>query len=85
MLLSAQSAPFVSGATDKVAVRTWRYQGHVYLLAVNCSADSQKATLALPAPVKLVSSEFGPTPEIAGSEIRIDFPPIGYVMMQLEM
>jgi hypothetical protein len=85
VLLSAECAPVVPGAADKVAVRTWRHEGYVYLLAVNCTADSQKVTLTLPAPAKLVSSEFGPVPEIGGTEIRIDFPPIGYVMMQLDM
>ena len=83
VLLSVEDAPIVTGATDAVAVRTWRHEGRIYLLAVNCTAERQKVALSLPAPAKLISSEFGPAPEIEGAEIRLDFPPIGYVMMQL--
>lgn len=85
VLLSVGDAPSVSGATDAVAVRTWCHGGHVYLLAVNCTAERQRVALALPSPAKLVSSEFGPVPEVEGTAVRIDFPPMGYVMMQLEM
>ena len=85
VLLSPEAAPAVSGATDAVAVRTWRHEGRVYLLAVNCTAERQSVTLALPSPAKLVSSEFGPVPKVDGTALRLDFPPIGYVMMQLDM
>ena len=84
VLLSVEEAPQVSGATDEVAVRTWRHEGRVYLLAVNCTSERQQARLALPAAMKLVASDFGPMPKISGKNLSIDFPPLGYAMVQLD-
>ncbi len=84
VLLSVEETPAVSGATEAVAVRTWRYDGHIYLLAVNCTREPQKVELSLPRPVELVSSEFGPVPKVDGANIRLDLNPIAYVMMKLK-
>ncbi len=37
VLLSAETPPVVSGATEAVATRAWWHEGFVYLLAVNCT------------------------------------------------
>ena len=84
VLLSAEDAPAVSGATEAVAVRIWRHEGHIYLLAVNCTREPQKATLSLSGKVGLVSSEFGSAPKIEGANIRLELNPIAYVMMKLK-
>ena len=84
VLLSAEDAPAVSGETDAVAARAWRHEGHIYLLAVNCTMDPQKATLSLPWPVELISAEFGTAPKVNGSNVDLDFGPIGYVMLKLK-
>jgi len=65
-------------------VRIWRYVGHIYLLAVNCTREPQKATLSLSASAELVSSEFGPAPKVEGANIRLELNPIAYVMMKLK-
>lgn len=85
VLLSVEEAPAVSGATDEVAVRTWRHDGSVYLLAVNCTAEPRSAVLTLPSAVDLASSDFGPAPKVDGAKISLDFAPLGYVMMRLDM
>jgi hypothetical protein len=53
-------------------------------LAVNCTSERQQARLALPAAMKLVASDFGPMPKISGKNLSIDFPPLGYAMVQLD-
>lgn len=84
VLLSAEDAPSVSGATDAVAVRTWRHDGFAYLLAVNCTRNPQSVSLSLAEPMELVSSEFGVAPRVNGATIGVEFAPIGYVMVKLK-
>ena len=84
VLLSGEEPPPVSGATDAVAVRTWRHGGDTYLLAVNCTTNAQSATLALPERIgKIVAVDFGPAPRVEGSTIDVSFGPIDYVMLQI--
>ena len=84
VLLSVENAPSVACSSEEVAVRTWRYEGRVYVLAVNCTAQRQTADLNLPAAMKLVASDFGPAPKVAGKKLSVDFPPLGYAMMRFE-
>ena len=83
VILSGDTPVEVSGATEDVAVRTWRHAGDTYLLAVNCTTNSQTATLTLPGPVKVVSADFGPAPKVDGSKLNVSFGPIDYVMLRL--
>ena len=84
VLLSADPPVQVSGATESVAVRTWRHKGDAYLLAVNCTTNAQAATLVLSEGVgKLVSSDFGPAPKIDGKTVELALEPIGYRMLRL--
>ena len=83
VLLSAEKPVAVSGATESVAVRTWRYEGETYLLAVNCTASPQTAKLELQERVgKVVSADFGSMPKVDGSTIDVAFGPIDYVMLR---
>ena len=84
VLLSAGSVP-VKGATDAVAVRTWRHGGGIYLLAVNCTMEPQKVSLEIQgARDGKVSAEFGPAPDaIKGGRLELAFAPIGYVMLRI--
>ena len=83
VILSAEKPVAVSGATEAVAVRTWRHKGDTYLLVVNCTASPQTAKLALQERVgKVVSADFGPMPKIEGSAIDLSFGPIDYVMLR---
>ena len=84
VLLSGEEPPSVSGATDAVAVRTWRHGGDTYLLAVNCTTNAQTATLAIPERIgKIIAADFGPAPKAEGSTIDVSFGPIDYVMLRI--
>ena len=84
VLLSDEEPPQVIGATESVAVRTWRHEGDTYMLAVNCTTNAQTATLTLPERIgMLVSTDFGPAPKIAGDRIDVVLGPIDYVMLRL--
>ena len=84
VLLSGEEPPAVSGATEAVAVRTWRHGGDTYLLAVNCTTNAQSATLTLPERVgKIAAADFGPVPKAEGSAINVSFGPIDYVMLRI--
>ncbi len=83
VLLSAESVP-VTGATEAVAVRTWRHEGCVYLLAVNCTAEPQKVALAVEGVREgKVLSDFGPVPSFKDGRLELSLGPIGYVMLRL--
>lgn len=83
MLLSQEAAPAVSGGTDAVALRAWRHDGNVYLLAVNCTQKPQSAAISVEAKVsKGVAVDFGAMPEIKDGKINLSFGPLGYVMLK---
>ena len=85
VLLSGEEPPKVAGATEALAVRTWRHEGDTYLLAVNCTTNAQTATLTLPGKAgTLVSADFGPAPKIEGGRIDVALGPIDYVMLRLD-
>ena len=83
VMLSPESVP-VTGATEAVAVRTWRHEGCVYLLAVNCTIEPQKVALAIKDVHEgKVSAEFGPAPSFKDGRLELSLGPIGYVMLRL--
>ncbi len=83
VFLSIDPAPTVSSSNGDVAVRTWRYNGDTYLLAVNCTTNAQTAALMFSENVgKLISSDFGPTPKIDGGILNVTLGPIEYVMLR---
>ena len=85
VLLSGEEPPQVIGATESVAVRAWRYDGDMYLLAVNCTTNAQTVTLTLPERMgTVVTADFGPAPKFDGAMIDISFGPIDYVMLRLK-
>ena len=72
VLLSAEKPVAVSGATESVAVRTWRYEGDTYLLSVNCTASPQAARLVLQEQVgKVLAVDFGSAPKVDGPTIDV--------------
>ena len=84
VFLSIDPAPTVSSSNGDVAARTWRYKGDMYLLAVNCTTNTQTATLTLSENVgKLVSFDFVPAPKIDGNRVEVSLEPIGYRMIRL--
>ena len=84
VFLSGEEPPPVAGATESVAVRTWRQGGDTYLLAVNCTTNAQTATLTLPERIGTeVTADFGPVPKIEGSTINVSFGPIDYLILRI--
>ena len=84
VFLSVDPAPAASSSNGDVAVRTWRYKGDTYLLAVNCTTNAQAATLALSENVgRLVSCDFGSASKVDGKTMEVSLEPIGYRMVRL--
>ena len=84
-LTSLETPPAVSGGTEAVAVRAWRHEGYVYLLAVNCTAEPQTATVTVDAETsKGVEVDFGAMPKVSGGKIKFAFGPIGYAMLKFK-
>jgi hypothetical protein len=85
VLLSAERAPVVSGGTDKVALRTWRHEGYVYLLAVNCTAMPQSVAVTVDGETsKGVEADFGAMPKIGNGKVEFSFAPLGYAMLKFK-
>lgn len=85
VMLSVERPVTVSGATESVAVRTWRHEKDTYLLVVNCTTNAQTARLTLSEDAgRLVSSDFGPAPKIEGRTVEASLEPIGYRMLRLK-
>ena len=85
MLTSLETPPAVTGGTDAVAVRAWRHEGYVYLLAVNCTAKPQTATVTVDAETsKDIEVDFGAKPKVVGGKIEFSFEPIGYAMLKFK-
>ena len=82
VFLSTERPLAFSGATESVAVRTWRHGGRNYLLAVNCTTSPQKATIRLATPLgKGVVADLGEMPAIDGNSVSFDFGPLDYAMI----
>lgn len=85
VLTSLETPPAVAGGTESVAVRAWRHDGYVYLLAVNCTDKPQKATVTVDAETsKGVEVDFGAMPKVVGGKIEFSFEPIGYAMLKFK-
>ena len=85
VLLTLETAPRFAGASEAVAVRTWRHEGYVYLLAVNCTQKPQSATVTLKADTsKGVEADFAAMPEIENGKIGFSFGPLGYAMLKFK-
>ena len=85
VFLSVDPAPEASSSNGDIAVRTWRYGGDAYLLAVNCTTNAQTAVITLDADAgAAVSCDFAPMPKIDGRNINVEFGPIDYMMLRLE-
>jgi hypothetical protein len=64
-------------------VRTWRYNGDTYLLAVNCTTNAQTATIKLSETLgEVVAADFAPAPEIGGKKVYASLDPISYLMLR---
>ena len=83
-VLLAKPGIAVEGATDELAVRTWRKDGCDYMLIVNCTVARQQATLRLPRKIGDMSVDLGPAPKVNGDRLEVDFPPMAYTMLRLK-
>ena len=61
IILSDEDPPLVSGATDELSVRAWRYQGSVYLAVVNNTRNPVTGTID-------IDEDIGPVETIQGSQ-----------------
>ena len=83
-VLLAKPGIAVKGATDELAVRTWRKDGCDYMLIVNCTVARQQATLRLPRKIGDMSVDLGPAPKVNGDRLEVDFSPMAYTMLRLK-
>jgi hypothetical protein len=86
VLLSADEAPEVCGAPETVPVRTWMYNGRLYVLAVNAKAETQQVELVVQSGRwKVASCETGVAGRMVSHDrLSIELPPIGVSFMCLE-
>ena len=85
VILSDGDAPTVSGVPeDLLAVRTFLYKGQVWVLAVNRTTKSVKATLRLPSPISVSWPHLGKRgwALAKNGELAIDLPGLGYVFTE---
>jgi hypothetical protein len=83
VFLSIDPAPTAASSNGNIAVRTWRHKGDAYLLVVNCTTNTQSATLTFSVPPgSLVASDFGSAPTIVGKVVNVALEPIGYRMVR---
>ena len=83
VFLSVDPAPAVSSSNGDVAVRTWRYKGDTYILAVNCTTNAQTAAITLSEMLgEVVAADFAPVPEIDGKKMHVSLDPISYLMLR---
>ena len=83
VFLSIDPAPTVRSSNGDVAVRTWRYKGDTYLLAVNCTTNAQTATITLSESLgEVVAADFAPAPKIDGKKVHVSLGPISYLMLR---
>ena len=61
VILSDEEPPVVTGATDELSVRAWRYQGSVYLAVVNNTRNPVTGTID-------IDEDIGPVETIQGSQ-----------------
>ena len=61
VILSDEDPPLVTGATDELSVRAWRYQGSVYLAVVNNTRNPVTGTIG-------IDEDIGPVETIQGSQ-----------------
>ena len=83
-VLLAKPGIAVEGATDELAVRTWRKDGCDYMLIVNCTGARQQATWRLPRKIGDMSVDLGPAPKVNGDRLEVDFSPMAYTMLRLK-
>lgn len=61
VILSDEDPPLVTGATDELSVRAWRYQGSAYLAVVNNTRNPVTGTIG-------IDEDIGPVETIQGSQ-----------------
>ncbi|MBP5320610.1 MAG: hypothetical protein J6334_06450 [Kiritimatiellae bacterium] len=84
MLLSVEPAPTVTGAPETLGVRCWRWNGAVYLLAVNSTNEPLEATLTLGETANTAALELGTTPPtLTGNRVKISLAPIEPMLIKL--
>lgn len=85
VFLSIDTAPSAESSNGNIALRTWRFGGDTYLLAVNCTTNSQVAAVTVSEPIRrVVSSDFGAKVELVDGALRFGFGSIDYAMVRLE-
>ena len=84
MLLSVEPVPAVTGAPDAMGVRCWRWNGAVYLLAVNTTREPLQATLSLDGTFKSAQVEFGTAPKLDGNRLAVSLAPIEPALIRLK-
>ena len=82
VIMSDGLSPNVRSSLDSIPLRTWRYEGATWILAVNQSRTMQNLTLSVDSRIADVSSAFGPQPELLkDGKIALSLGPLDCVLI----
>ena len=85
VILSVEQAPVLESVPGKLSVRTWRFNGKIYLLVCNASGRKLKSTLPLGGiKAKALDTIYGGGVSLDGKGgLSVDFPLEGYAFLSL--
>ena len=86
VILSVEDCPAAVSSDEALSCRAWVKDGDLYVLACNILEKPLEANVTLSAGSwKVVSSDFGPAPEVsAGRELCFKMPPMGVSFVRLQ-
>jgi hypothetical protein len=86
VILSVEDAPSVVGVPDSLVVRTWMYEGFLYIAAAEIDEKPIKAVLKLSrGKWELQGAEIGPEQRMSAPDaVAIDLPALGVSVVKLK-
>ena len=86
VFLTDEDAPSVRSDNDLVPVRVWKFAGETWLLAVNATRESQKATVSVASALgERMQAEFGPVPVRQDGKFEYELKPLACSLVKLEV
>lgn len=87
VFLSDEDEPAVSGASESISVRAWRFEGKVYLAVVNNTRMRQKGVVGVKDPVASVALLQGAAANprlVDAKQIEVALDGLGYAFLRLD-
>lgn len=84
VFLSIAPAPAATADSKDVRVRTWRYAGTTYLLAVSVNEKDPVTVRVKGLSAAKARAEFGPAPAVEGGEVVLGLPKLGVSFVRVD-